>query len=87
MFTTGAGNSFVSLLAPTVKVSGNPVATRRLAEQLDFDASTVAERTETIESAAGRLFATLLDVAGGTRTWGEILNEGEEVVSRLGPAL
>ncbi|MBI3497750.1 MAG: UxaA family hydrolase [Proteobacteria bacterium] len=87
MFTTGAGNSFVSQLAPTLKLSGNPVATRRLAEQLDFDASAVTERSESIEAAAARLYDTLIDIAGGTLTWGEVLNEGEEVVSRLGPAL
>ena len=42
---------------------------------------------ETLEAAAGRLFAAMLDVASGTLTWGEILDEGEEVVSRFGPAL
>ncbi len=87
MFTTGAGNSYVSRLAPTLKLSGNPVATKRLAEQLDFDASAVTLRRETIEAASARLYDTLLDIAGGTLTWGEVLNEGEEVVSRLGPAL
>jgi altronate dehydratase large subunit len=46
MFTTGVGNSFVSGLAPTIKISGNPVAARRLLEQLDFDASAVFEPRE-----------------------------------------
>lgn len=87
LFTTGVGNSFVSALAPTIKISGNPVASARLREQLDFDASPVFERRESPEAAATRLQAMLLEVASGTLTWGEILDEGEEVISRLGPAL
>jgi len=29
----------------------------------------------------------MIEVASGMLTWGEILDEGEDVVSRLGPAL
>lgn len=87
LFTTGVGNSFVSGIAPTIKISANPAATSRLREQLDFDASDVYERRATLAEAARRLQATLLDVASGTLTWGEILDEGEDVVSRLGEAL
>ncbi len=87
LFTTGVGNSFVSALAPTIKISGNPEASARLKEQLDFDASPVFERRESLESAASRLLALVLEVASGTATWGEILDEGEEVISRLAPAL
>ncbi len=87
LFTTGAGNSFVSGIAPTIKISANPVATARLREQLDFDASDVFASRETLEDAARRLTALMTEVASGTLTWGEILDEGEDVVSRLGPAL
>ena len=87
LFTTGVGNSFVSVLAPTIKISGNPVAAARLGEQLDFDASGVFERRESLDAAVTRLQSLLLEVASGMLTWGEILDEGEEVISRLGPAL
>jgi altronate dehydratase large subunit len=87
LFTTGVGNSFVSGIAPTIKISANPVAARRLAEQLDFDASDVFERRSTLDAAAQRLQALVLEVASGMLTWGEILDEGEDVVSRLGSAL
>ena len=87
LFTTGVGNSFVSGLAPTIKVSANPVATQRLREQLDFDASGVFESRESLEDASQRLTALMIEVASGMLTWGEILDEGEDVVSRLGPAL
>ncbi len=87
LFTTGVGNSFASHLCPTVKLSANPVATARLGQQLDFDASAVLAGREPLDAAADRLFATVLEVASGTLTWGEVLDEGEEVVSRFGPAL
>ncbi len=87
LFTTGVGNSFTSLLAPTLKVSANPETCARLDGQLDFKAAEVFLGREPIEAAADRLFQTLLDVASGTATWGEILGEGEEVVSRFGAAL
>jgi len=87
LFTTGVGNSFVSGLAPTIKISANPVAAKRLGEQLDFDASGVFERREALADATSRLMDVMLDVASGTLTWGEVLDEGEDVVSRLGPAL
>jgi altronate dehydratase large subunit len=84
LFTTGVGNSFVSGLAPTIKISGNPVATRRLSEQLHFDASGVFEPRASLTEAAQKFQAF---PRGGVRRarWGEILDG--RVVSRLGPAL
>lgn len=87
LFTTGVGNSYASLIAPTVKVGANPAHTEHLAEQLDFDASdTFRGRTE-LASAADALFAEVLRVASGGATWGEVLMEGDEVLSRYGAAL
>ena len=41
VFTTGVGNSFASLLAPTLKVSANPETCARLDHQLDVEAAEV----------------------------------------------
>ena len=87
LFSTGVGNSYVSALAPTIKLSANPRATQTLHEQLDFDASRVFLGEQSLDDAAQQLVALMADVASGTRTWGEILGEGDEVVSRLGEAL
>ncbi|MEO8544335.1 MAG: altronate hydrolase, partial [Burkholderiaceae bacterium] len=87
LFSTGVGNSYVSALSPTIKLSANPVATRSLGEQLDFDASAVFRGAQSPDAAAAELLALLIDVASGTLTWGEILDEGDEVVSRMGEAL
>lgn len=87
LFSTGVGNSYVSLLAPTIKLSANPQATQRLREQLDFDASAVFRGACTLDDAARDLLSLLVDIASGSLTWGEVLGEGDEVVSRIGEAL
>ncbi|TPL45118.1 hypothetical protein FJ937_26475 [Mesorhizobium sp. B2-4-4] len=83
LFTTGPGNSTASALAPTIKITARRETARRLPEQIDFDASPVSEGIETVAEAANRLLATILDVAGGTLTFGEILGEGLEVPTRV----
>ncbi|MGH7068070.1 MAG: UxaA family hydrolase [Acetobacteraceae bacterium] len=87
LFTTGVGNSFVNSLAPTIKVCANPLSAHSLGQQLDYDASGVFSGARSLAAAASELFETLTDVASGSRTWGEILGEGDEVVSRYGAAL
>ena len=87
LFTTGVGNSYGSALMPTIKLSANPETTARLMQQLDFDASAVVSSDETLESAAERLQTTLLDIASGSLTFAEILNDQSEVISRFGAAL
>ncbi len=87
LFSTGVGNSYVSTLAPTIKISANPQATATLSEQHDFDASAVFLGAQSLDDAAAALLDTVVDIASGTLTWGEILDEGDEVVSRIGEAL
>jgi altronate dehydratase large subunit len=87
LFTTGQGNSFVNLISPTIKVSANPDTAKRLKEQLDFSCPDVFSGETTLQDAAPRLLEMIIDVASGTKTWGEALGEGEEVVSRFGASL
>jgi altronate dehydratase large subunit len=87
LFSTGVGNSYVSTLAPTIKLSANPEAALHLAHQLDFDASGVLKGKISINMAAAQLMALLVDTASGSLTWGEVLDEGDEVISRYGEAL
>jgi len=87
LFTTGAGNSFCNSLAPTLKVSARPHTIAALPAQIDFDASAVFAGREDKAAAAQRLYALLLDVASGLRTWGEVLGEGAESFVRTGGSL
>ncbi len=87
LFTTGQGNSFVNAITPTLKVSANPDTLVRLQEQIDFNARDVFTGEESMEDAAVRFVKLIIEVASGTRTWGEVLGEGEEVISRFGASL
>lgn len=87
LFTTGVGNSYVSALSPTIKLSANPKTVAALHQQLDFDASPAFLGHRSLEHTGEDLRRCILAVASGEATWGEILKEGDEVLSRFGPAL
>jgi altronate dehydratase large subunit len=87
LFTTGAGNSYCSLVAPTIKMSANPETCVRLTEQIDIAAADAVTGMASLDTATDAAIAKLLDVASGTLTYGEIVGEGSEVVSRLGPSM
>ena len=87
LFTTGQGNSFVNLISPTIKISANPDTEARIKEQLDFTCPDVFSGEVSLVDAAPRFLELIIDVASGTKTWGEVLGEGEEVVSRFGGSL
>jgi altronate dehydratase large subunit len=87
LFTTGAGNSYCSAVAPTLKISARPDTVANLPVQIDFDASPVFSGQEDLDAAADRLFTLLLDVCSGMRTWGELVGETSESAVRLGGSL
>lgn len=87
LFTTGVGNSYCSVVAPTIKISARPDTVARLSTQIDFDASGVFEGRDDPDAAADRLYALLLEVCSGTRTWGELLGESGESIIRIGGSL
>lgn len=87
LFTTGVGNSYVSALAPTLKVSANPDTCTRLSDQIDLRADTALLGGDIPAPMVDAVLGQLAQVASGDLTWGEILGEGDEVVSRFGAAL
>ncbi len=87
IFTTGVGNSYVSALAPTIKLTANAETSARIERQLDLSAEAVLAGRQSLDEAAEGLFRDLLEVASGTLTYGEVLAEGDEVVARFGASL
>ncbi len=87
LFTTGVGNPYASALSPTIKMSANPVTCEAFRDQLEFDASRTFLGQESLEATGEALQRRVLSVASGESTWGEIMKEGDEVLSRFGPAL
>lgn len=87
IFTTGHGNPYGSAIAPTIKLTANPDTAHRLPRQIDFDASAAWTGESRREVLAPDLFDLVLAVCGGQSVAAERLDEGCEVISRLGPSV
>ncbi len=87
LFSTGIGNSYVSAIAPTLKLSANEDTVRNLPQQIDLDCSSLIAGTSGMEECIDTSLQTLLEIASGTLTWGEAVGEGSESISRFGESL
>lgn len=87
LFTTGAGNSFVNRLAPTLKITANANTAVNLPEQCDFNCADVLVRPDTMSAATDSLIERIVEIASGALTFGEILGEDDEVIARFGETL
>ncbi|KFB11469.1 UxaA family hydrolase [Nitratireductor basaltis] len=86
LFTTGLGNSYCSALAPTLKLTANARTAGSLPHQIDFDASDVLAGRN-LQDVAQDLRRCIAATASGQLTFGEILGEGAESISRFGAAI
>ena len=55
-------------MAPVLKVTGNAVTARRMADNMDIDVSGIVEGTLTIKDAGEKILGEVLEVAGGRVT-------------------
>jgi arabinonate dehydratase len=77
VFTTGRGTTIGNALAPVIKLASNTPIFERMSRDLDLNAGTVIDGTETIESVGARVFEHVRRVAGG-----EVLARAEETKHR-----
>ncbi|MEZ6037171.1 MAG: altronate dehydratase family protein [Planctomycetota bacterium] len=73
VFTTGRGTTIGNAIAPVLKLASNTPVFERLSRDLDVNAGTVIDGTETIEQVGQRLFEHVLRCASG-----EVLARAEE---------
>jgi len=85
VFTTGLGTPTGSPIAPVLKITGNARTARQMADNIDLDVSGILDDTETLDSAADRLFAEVLAVASGKPTATETLGHREFAIHRRNP--
>lgn len=71
VFTTGRGTPTGHALAPVLKVTGNAVTARRMADNMDIDVSGIVEGTLTIKDAGEKILGEVLEVASGRVTKAE----------------
>jgi altronate dehydratase len=66
VFTTGRGTTIGNAIAPVLKLSSNTPIFERMNRDIDLNAGTVIDGTETIESVGRRVFEHVLATASGT---------------------
>jgi altronate dehydratase large subunit len=85
VFTTGLGTPTGNPVAPVIKITGNAQTAKSMADNLDLDVSGVLEGTESLDAAADRLLAEVIDVCGGKTTATERLGHREFAIHRRNP--
>ena len=73
VFTTGRGTTIGNAIAPVLKLASNTPIFARMSRDLDLNAGTVIDGTESIESVGQRVFEHVLRTASG-----EVLARAEE---------
>jgi len=89
VFTTGRGSVYGCKPAPCIKVASTTALYHWMEEDMDLNAGTILDGTETVAQAGMRLFEQIVAVAGGEKTKSELAGLGDEEFApwQLGPTL
>lgn len=85
LFTTGRGTPTGSPIAPVIKIATNTAIFEKMADNIDVNAGTIIDGTESIQSVGQRLFDEVALVASGKLTKAEILKQHDFGIWRIGP--
>lgn len=87
VFTTGRGSVTGAAIAPVIKVATNTPMYDKMRDNMDINAGTVVDGTETLQEVGRRMFAKLIAVANGEETRSEEWGCNEFGINRIGPSL
>jgi altronate hydrolase len=87
VFTTGRGSAIGFPTVPVIKVASNSNTFRRMPDNMDINAGTIADGDKTIQTVGREIFDAILRVASGEKTKAEILGHHEFVPWRIGPVM
>ena len=89
VFTTGRGSVYGCKPAPCIKVATNTALFDWMHEDMNINAGTILDGTETVEQTGMRIFEKLITVASGEKTKSELAGIGDEEFApwHLGPTL
>jgi altronate hydrolase len=80
LFVTGRGSVIGSPIAPLIKITGNTKTFNKMRDDIDFNAGTVLDGTDTLDQAALSLSQLVRRVAEGERSKPEALGHREYFV-------
>jgi altronate hydrolase len=78
VFTTGRGSVYGCKPAPCIKVATNTALYDWMCDDMDLNAGTILDGTESVEQVGGRIFEKIVAVAGGEKTKSELAGIGDE---------
>ena len=86
-FTTGRGSVYGCKPAPCIKIATNTPLYERMTDDMDVNAGTIIDGTETLEQVGMRIFEKIVAVASGEKTKSELAGIGDEEFApwMLGP--
>jgi len=79
-FTSGRGSTTGHAIAPVLKVTGNPKTYERMRDNMDVNAGTVLDGSESLRSVGERIFWAVVKVASGRKTKAEALGYQDFIV-------
>ena len=87
VFTTGRGSVYGCKPAPCIKVATNTALYNWMSEDMDLNAGTILDGTETVKQVGMRIFEKIIAVASGEKTSSELAGIGDEEFApwQLGP--
>src|SRR5437016_11540195 len=77
VFTTGRGSVYGCKPAPCIKVVTNTQTYERMRDDMDLNAGTIMDGTETLRQVGLRLFDMIIAVASGEKTKSELAGIGD----------
>jgi len=78
VFTTGRGSVYGCKPTPCIKVATNTPLYRWMEEDMDINAGTILDGTETVEQVGRRILEKIIAVASGEKTKSELAGIGDE---------
>lgn len=87
VFTTGRGSVTGAAIAPVIKVATNTQMYQHMTDNMDINAGTIVDGTETITDVGRRMYEKIIAVANGEQTRSEEWGCNEFGINRIGPTL
>ena len=78
VLTTGRGSVYGCKPAPCIKVATNTAIFNHMSEDMDINAGTILDGTETVDQVGARIFEEIIAVAGGKKTKSELAGLGDD---------
>ena len=87
VFTTGRGTPIGTPIAPVIKVSSNSTLYEKMRDNIDINAGTIIEGTESIQDIGDRILGEIIEVASGKLTRAEVLGHHEFAIPSITPTV